>query len=147
MPELLLGLIVAGIGIAATVAAYVTLSQSWRDDLVTNELSRSANIAIERMLHGVTENTGLLAAKSILSPATGATGNFVTYEDLNGATRRFYYSGGKIYTESGSEILSNIDTAAFYNNGQALVITLALQKASGSKEINLLVETQVSPRN
>ena len=152
IPEMLLGLIIAGMGIAATITIYVMVSQMWKDDLVMNELSRNANIAIERMLHGITENTGLLAAKEILSPAEGATANIVTYKDSNGVSRRFYYSEGKIYaaqglTASGNAIISDVDSAAFYYNGKTVHIKLALRKASGSKEINLLVETQVSPRN
>jgi hypothetical protein len=144
---MLLGLIIGGMGIAVTIIAYVTASQMWKDDLVMNELSRSANIAIERMLHGITENTGLLAAKEILSPAAGVTADSVTYEDLNSASRRFYYSGGKIYTESGNAIISDVGSAAFSYNGRTVLIKLALHKASGSKGIDLMVETRVSPRN
>ena len=147
MPEMLLGMVIAGMGIAATIITYVAVSQMWKDDLVMNELSRNANIAIERMFHGIPGNTGLLAAKEISSPAVGITANNVTYIDLNSTSRRFYYSGGKICTESGNAIISDVDSVAFSYNGKTFLIRLALHKASGSKEVNLMVETQVSPRN
>ncbi len=152
MPEMLLGLVIAGMVIAAALITYVMVSQMWKDDLVMNELSRNANIAVEKMLHGITENTGLLAAADILSPATGApAANSVTYEDSNGDSRRFYYSGGKIYAAlgmaSGNTIISDVDSVAFSYNGRTVLIRLALHKASGRKEINLLVETQANPRN
>ena len=148
--EMLFGLVIAGIGIAAAISAYVMISQLWKDDLVMNELSRNANIGIEKMLHGSggALNTGLLAARDITSPApNAAAANNVTYTDSANVSRSFYYSGGKIVDLDNNEIVSNVDSVAFSYDGNNVLIALALNKKSGKKEIELSVNTTVSPRN
>jgi Tfp pilus assembly protein PilW len=151
LTEMLVGMAIAIVGIAATISVYVMICQVWKDDLVTNELSRNGNIAIEKMLHGTTGNAGLLAAKSITSPTSGASDDEVTYLDSNDVSRRFYYSSGHIYAAlgaaTGDVILSDVDSVTFSYNGQTLLISLALHKTSGSKEINVSMETRVYPRN
>jgi len=157
IPELLLGVIIFTLVVTVAVNAYATISQLWKESLVMNELSLSANIAIERMIHGNSANTGLVAAKNISAPVLGFSANSVDYTDNTttlGIPRRFYHSGGKIYTEDGKSIISNIDEAAiassniFFNIDDRVVrITLALKKKAGSKEVKLRVETKVSLRN
>ena len=156
MPEMLIGLIVAGLAITVTLNAYVMVSQMWKDDLVMNELSRNANIGIEKMLHGAAGslNSGLLAAKSISSPVNGVTANSVSYVDSNDVSRIFYCSGGRIYAAEGVlptggiVMLSDVVSVTPFSRSDPTVwIRLALRKASGSKWINLSVETRVSPRN
>ena len=154
IPEMLLGVIIFALAVTAAVNIYTMISQLWKENLVTNELSLSANIAIERMVHGKSANTGLLAAKRISAPLLGISANSVDYIDAFDVSRRFYYSGGKIYAEDDKPIISNIDEAAialsniFFNIDNRMVrIVLALKKSVGRKEIKLCVETKVSLRN
>lgn len=147
MPEILLGSIIFGIAITAAITLYVMIDQIWSEDLALNELSRSANIAIERIVHGRPANTGLAASQSVSSPATGYSANSIDYNDINDIPRRFYYSGGRIYNEGGQSIISNVSSVNFSNIDHVIKIDLVLHKYVVKKEIKLSVTTEVSPRN
>lgn len=152
--DLLLGVVILALAVIVAINAYTMISQLWRENLVMNELSISANVAIEKMIHGNSGNTGLLAAKHILAPLLGFSANSVDYTDAFDLQRRFYYSEGKIYAEDGKLIISNIDGDAvaisniFLNIDDRVVqIALALKKTVGKKEVKLRVETRVRLRN
>ncbi len=157
IPELLLGVIIFTLVVTVAINAYATISQLWKESLVMNELSLSANTAIERMIHGNSANTGLLAAKDIIAPTLGLSANSVVYTvpfDAPGVERGFNYSVGKIYTEDNKSIISNIDEAAiassniFFNiDDRVIEIVLNLKKNAGSKEVKLRVKTKVRLRN
>ena len=152
--ELLVGLVIFASVVAIVISIYAMIGQMWKENLAMNELSLSANVAIESMIHGKSANTGLLAAKSISAPLAGSSANSVDYIDALDYSRRFYYSAGKIYAEDDSPIISNIDEAAIASNNifsniedRTIRIVLPLKKSVGKKEIKLRVETKVSPRN
>jgi type II secretory pathway pseudopilin PulG len=147
IPEMLLGFIICAMAVAAAATTYVMISQAWRENLVVNELSRSANVAIGRMIHGRPGNAGLVAAQYILSPIPGTSANSVDYTDAFDDLRRFYFSGSKIYTESGDSIISDVDSVTFSNIDRTIQIELALHKYVRSKEVKLYIKTLVGPRN
>ena len=152
--ELLAGVVIFTMIVMVAINAYATISQLWKESLVMNELSLSANTAIEKMIHGESANAGLLAAKSIVAPTLGLSANSVDYTDAFDVSRRFYHSSGNIYNEEDELILSDIDQASisganiFLNVDDRVVkIVLPLQKFAGSKEVKLRVETRVTLRN
>ncbi len=147
LPELLVGTLIFGMVAAAAVTTYVMLNRMWKEDLVLNELSRDASIAIEKMIRGRPVNTGLIGARSVESPLSGASGDSIDYTDMNGVSRRFYYSGSSIYSESGSSIAADVDSVIFYNINHAVRIDLIVHRYVVSKEIRFSMQTQVTLRN
>ncbi len=147
LPEILMGAVIFGFVSIVAVTTYVTLNQMWKNDLTLNELSHNANIAVEKMFRGRPANTGLYAAQSVGSPLLGASGDSVNYTDMNGVPRRFYYSGGSIYSESGSLIAADVASVTFYNINHTVRIYLVMHKYVVNKEIRFSMETLVSPRN
>lgn len=147
LPELLVGVLIFSMVAVVALAIYVMLNRMWKEDLVLNKLSRDANIAIEKMIRGRPANTGLMAAQSVELPLTGGSGNSINYTDMNGVSRRFYYSGGSIYSESGSSMAVDVDSVTFYNINHAVRINLVMHKYVVSKEVRFSIQTQVTLRN
>ena len=143
----MVGAIVFSMVAAVAVSTYVMMNRMWKEDVVLNMLSRDANIAIEKMVRGRPSNSGIIGAQSVESPLSGASGNSINYTDMNGVSRRFYYSSGSILSESGTAIATNVNAVTFYNIDNMIRIDLAMHKYVVSKEIRFSIETQVSPRN
>ncbi|MDO8525216.1 MAG: type II secretion system protein [Candidatus Omnitrophota bacterium] len=147
LPELLVGALIFSMIAAIAVTAYVMLSRMLKEDIVLRDLSRGANIAIEKMIRGRPANTGLAAAKSVELPLTGASGDSVNYTDMTGVSRRFYYSAGSIRAESGSTIATDVGSVTFYNFDNTVRIDLVMRKYVVSREVRFSIQTQVSLRN
>ncbi len=147
LPELLVGAIIFGMVAAIATSAYVMLNRMWKEDVVLNDLSHNANIAIEKMIRGRPANTGLMAAKSVELPLVGESGNSVNYTDMIGVSRRFYYTNGSIKTESGSTIAADVGSVTFYNFSHRVRIDLVMHKYVVSREIRFSMQTQVTLRN
>ncbi len=145
--ELLTATIIFSLAIAAATTTYVMLNQAWKEDLALKDMARDANLAIEKMIRGMAMNTGLAAAKSIELPAVGASGNDLRYTDMNDVSRRFYYSGGNIYTESVSLMLSNVESVTFSNVNHILRIALTLREHVANRDMRFSMETQTTIRN
>lgn len=148
MPELLVSSIIMIFVFTATVIAYIMLDSMWRDDLTLSELARETTIAVEKLTRGTQANGGLLAAKDIVLPLEGASANRVDYKDMNDVSRTFYLSDAKIYTGTGSSILSNVQSTAFDNNTNKTVkIDIVTSRHIVNRDITFHLETSVKPRN
>lgn len=131
----------------ATINSYLMLDRMWHEDLVSNELMRDTNIALEKIIRGVRGNEGIEAAKDITSPLEGISSNTVQYVDYNDTPKSFYYSDGEVYA-GGESILANAVSAAFYNIDDALLqIDLVAHKYILNKEIRFHLQTKVKWRN
>jgi len=134
--------------VLAVVSAYVMLNQIWKEDLTLNELSRNANVAVEKMIRGSPLNTGLAAATAISAPAAGSAADDISYTDLSGTSRRFYYSTNSIYNISGAAIVSDVGSVTFTNvQDSIIIIDLKLFRYVGNKAIRFSISTQVSLKN
>lgn len=148
IPELLLSSIIMVFVFTATIISYIMLDRMWKEDLSLSELGRDTTIAVEKMTRGGRANEGLEAAKDITLPVTGASADRVDYKDLNDISRAFYYTSAKIYTEAGSSILANVESAVFSHNVNDTVgIDLVTSKRVVNKDIKFRLQTSIKPRN
>ena len=146
--ELMVSSIIIIFIFTATISTYIMLDKIWHEDLVLNDLMRSANIALEYIIRGVHGNEGLEAARAVTAPLEGLSSDTVQYTDYNNTSRSFYYSNNSIYASGGKLILANVVSAAFYNvDNTILQIDLVTHKYVVNKEIKFHLQTKVKRRN
>lgn len=144
--ELMLSSIIIGLIFASVVATYIMLEKIWREDLVSSELVREADIAVEKMIRGPSGHDGLEEAKSASVPQPDRV-EYTDIDDAVGYTRRFYYSNGAIYNEAGKVILSDVSLVAFSKVNNVITIDLMTHRYVVNKEIKFHLQTKVKPRN
>ena len=159
LPETLIAATIGTFVIAGVMVLYVEFMWSFRDTTLLRNTSTRASMALERMVHGISTNAGLLEAQ--VTGMTWSTNNGwrIAYTNSLSASPNplfFQYApaSGLITNESGKTICSMVITSSLVltpiplvgaTNGCKISVTVA--ESSGGRISTNVMSTFVQFRN
>ena len=151
LPEMLVAMAIGSFVIAGVMVLYVGFLRSYRDTTLLRNTSSRASLALERMVHGVSSNAGLIEAQASTVAVSYPSGGWrCAYTNLF-----FQYApaSGLITNQSGKVICSGVSTSTFACTTDAFGVTngckisVTVSESSGGRSYNNVMTSFVQFRN
>jgi prepilin-type N-terminal cleavage/methylation domain-containing protein len=159
LPEMLVATAIGSFVIAGVLVLYVGFLRSYRDTTLLRNTSSRASLALERMVHGVGTNAGLIEASASTVAVSYSSGGWrCAYSNAFSASPNplfFQYApaSGLITNEGGKTICSGVSTSTFACTTSALGVTngckisVTVAESSGGHSYNNVMTSFVQFRN
>jgi prepilin-type N-terminal cleavage/methylation domain-containing protein len=159
LPEMLVAMAIGSFVIAGVLVLYVGFLRSYRDTTLLRNTSSRASLALERMVHGVSSNAGLIEAQAstvaVSYPSGGWRCAYTNSFSVSPNPLFFQYAPATqlITDQSGKTICSGVSTSSFacttdafgVTNGCKISVTIA--ESSGGRSYNNVMSSFVQFRN